>query len=80
MGRSMLRPYKARGHDSVVPLARIGLFAAENEDLRSGAFLPGGEVELLLGGELVELVAHGIEFETGDFLTRGNPGTDGTFP
>src|ERR1700676_525309 len=34
------------------------------------AFLPGGEVVLLLGRELVEFVTHGFEFEARDFAVE----------
>src|SRR5712692_8757206 len=34
------------------------------------AFVPGGEVAFLLGSELVESVAHGIELEARDFLVQ----------
>src|SRR5215469_8396531 len=33
----------------------------------SRAFLPGGEVLLLLGGQLVEAMAHGLELQACDF-------------
>src|SRR6516225_1639473 len=36
----------------------------------SGAFLPGSEVLFLLGCELVEVVAHGLEFEFCDFAVN----------
>src|SRR5437879_10625591 len=34
------------------------------------AFVPGSEVAFLLGGELVEPMAHRIEFEARDFLVQ----------
>src|SRR6266481_7373562 len=34
------------------------------------AFLPGSKVMFLLGGELVEPVAHGFELEARDFLVQ----------
>src|SRR5208337_2009208 len=51
----------ATGHSSLFPLATI----------QSGAHFPALEVLLLLGGQLVERDAHGLELERGDELVHG---------
>src|SRR5208283_1256945 len=56
----------ATGYFSLFPLA-----TRHYSDSQSGAHFPTLEVLLLLGGQLVERDAHGLELERGDELVHG---------
>jgi hypothetical protein len=61
-----------RGQRETTKERSLGLISGasprNDEGSKSGAFAPGGEVVLLLRGELVDLHAHGLELELGDLL------------
>src|SRR5580692_9410053 len=73
MGRSLVRP-KMRVHQN--KRERLPRQTRKKEEDRqeclfcSCPLLPRGQVVLLLGGELVELVAHAVKLKASDFLVE----------